>query len=249
MATRVSHLFPLGELRYEPIAQRVRGELAGQTVVDSKDVWLYWEPGRHVPGWCFSRADVRADVLRSVEPRERERSAAVTEVFDIGDRERVAWVFADPDLEGRVAIDYYRLDRWFEEDEQVVGHPRDPFKRVDTRRSSRHVRVHLDGELVADSSRPLLLFETGLPVRYYLPPEDVRTDLFGQSATRTLCAYKGEASYLSFGGDGEAAWFYPDPLADNAAIRHQISFFNERAAIEVDGVRLETPETPWSRHA
>jgi uncharacterized protein (DUF427 family) len=249
MATRVSHLFRLGELRYEPSPRWVRGELAGETVVDSKDVWLYWEPGRVVPGWCFPRADVRTEMLRPVEPREDERSAPVAEVFDIGDRERVAWVFADPDLEGRIAIDYYRLDRWFEEEEQVVGHPRDPFKRVDVRRSSRHVRVHRDGELVADSTRPLLVFETGLPVRYYLPPEDVRRDLFGPSDARTLCAYKGEASYLSFRGDDEAAWFYPDPLPDQAALRDHIAFFNERVDIEVDGEHLEPPATPWSRRA
>jgi uncharacterized protein (DUF427 family) len=132
-------------------------------------------------------------------------------------------------MEGRIAIDYYRLDRWLEEEDQVVGHPRDPFKRVDVRRSSRHVRVLVDGEVVADSERPLLLFETGLPVRYYLPPEDVRTELLGPSDSHSFCAYKGEASYRSLRGAEDIAWFYPDPLPDNAEIRDHLAFFNERA--------------------
>jgi uncharacterized protein (DUF427 family) len=246
MAVRVSERFSLGELRWEPSPWRVRGEVGGETVVDSRRAWLHWEPGRLVPGWCFPRDDVRMELLRAVEPREGERSAPVTEVFDVGDRERAAWVYADPDLEGRVAIDFYRLDRWREEEDEVVGHPRDPFKRIDVRRSSRHVRVYVNGELVAESRRPLVLAETGLPVRWYLPPEDVRTDLMTASDKRTLCAYKGEASYRSLPGAGDVAWFYPDPLPNVPEIRDQIAFFDERVEIEVDGERLERPQTPWS---
>jgi len=169
VAVRLSTVFPRDRLRYEPSDKRVRGELGGETVVDSRRTWLHWEPGRVVPGWCFPPEDVRTDLLKPVELREGEHSADLTEVFDVvaGGRtaERAAWVYADPDMEGRIAIDYYRLDRWFEEEDEVVGHPRDPFKRVDLRRSSLHVRVFVDGELVADSTRPLMVFETGLPVR------------------------------------------------------------------------------------
>src|SRR3954464_2207115 len=229
MAIRVSDVFPRGSLRYEPIEKWVRGEIDGQTVVDSKRVWLVWGPDRVVPGWCFPREDVRMDLLSEVEPG----------VWDVGSAERAAWSFDDPDLEGRIQIDFYPLDRWLEEEVEVVGHPRDPFKRVDVRRSSRHVRVMIDGQVVADSERPLLLFETGLPVRYYLPPEDVRTDLLEQSDSHSFCAYKGEASYRSLPGAGDIAWFYPGPLPDNAEIRDHLAFFNERADIEVDGERLE----------
>jgi uncharacterized protein (DUF427 family) len=250
MAVKVSDVFPRDRLRYEPSDRRVRGELGGETVVDSRRPWLHWEPGRVVPGWCFPRGDVVLDALRPVEVRADEHTAEVTEVFDVvaGDRtaERAAWVYADPDLDGRVAIDYYRLDRWLEEEVEVVGHPRDPFKRTDVRRSSRHVRVFVDGELVADSTRPLMLFETGLPVRYYLPPEDVRMDLLEPSDSHSFCAYKGKAAYHSLPGAGDIAWFYPDPLPDNAEIRDHVAFFNERADIEVDGERLERPKTQWS---
>lgn len=224
MATRVSDVFPRDELRYEPTEKRVRGELAGETVVDSRRTWLVWNPGTVVPGWCFPRADVRTERLP----------------------DDAWWEYDDPDLAGRVGVAFRELDRWLEEEDEVVGHPRDPFKRVDVRRSSRHVRVLIDGDLVAESHRPLLLFETGLPVRHYLPPDDVRLDLMARSRTRSLCAYKGEASYWSAPGADDVAWFYPEPLPDNAMIRDHIAFLNERVDIEVDGERLERPRTQWS---
>jgi uncharacterized protein (DUF427 family) len=243
MATRLSSVFPQEELRFEPSPRWVRGELGGVTVVDSKNTWIVWQPGHVVPGWCFPRADITDGVLRAVERG----------VYDVvaGGRtaERAAWTFDDPDLEGRVQIDFYKLDRWREEEEVVVGHPRDPFKRVDVRRSSRHVQVSVNGQVVADSVRPLMLFETGLPVRYYLPREDVRSDLLGPSDQHSLCAYKGEASYYDVAGAGDLAWFYPDPLADRTEIRDHVCFFNERVDIEVDGQPLERPQTKWSEPA
>jgi uncharacterized protein (DUF427 family) len=249
MATRVSDVFPRDALRYEPSAKWVRGEIDGETVVDSKRTWLVWEPGRVVPGWCFPHEDVRTAMLEPVEPRADEHGAPVTDVWNVGSAEHAAWVFADPDLEGRIQVDFYALDRWLEEEDEVVGHPRDPFKRVDVRRSSRRVVVAVGGALVADSQRPLLLFETGLPVRYYLPPDDVRMDLLAATDTRTLCAYKGEASYFSAPGADDVAWTYPDPLPDNAAIRDAVAFFNERADITVDGEPLDRPSTQWSQPA
>jgi uncharacterized protein (DUF427 family) len=224
MAIRVSDVFPRDALRYEPIEKWVRGEIGGETAVDSKSVWLVWLPGNVVPGWCFPRDDVRMDLLPQDAAHEID----------------------DTDLTGRVRVDFRALDRWLEEEDEVVGHPRDPFKRVDARRSSRHVRVEVEGELLADSRRPLLVFETGLPVRYYLPREDVRMDLLRPSDTRSLCAYKGEASYLSAEGAEDVAWFYPDPLPDNAAIRDAVAFFNENADITVDGESAGRPSTQWS---
>jgi uncharacterized protein (DUF427 family) len=185
-------------------------------------------------------------VLRPADLRDGERGAPLREVFDVGDAGHAAWVYADPALDGRVAIDFKALDRWFEEDVEAVGHPRDPFIRVDVRRSSRRVQVSIDGERVADSARPLVLFETGLPVRYYLPPEDVRLDLLTRTDTHTLCAYKGQASYYSAGGEDDVAWFYPDPLPDSAEIRDQIAFLNERVDVDVDGERQDRPPSPWA---
>jgi uncharacterized protein (DUF427 family) len=143
-------------------------------------------------------------------------------------------------------LDFKGFDAWYEEDERNLSHPRDPFHRIDIVHSSRHVRVESDGETLAESSRPYLLFETGLPVRYYLPPEDVRLDRLGASETSTACAYKGQASYWALDGR-DVAWYYPQPLREAAEITDRVAFFNEHVDIAVDGERLERPVTPWSK--
>jgi uncharacterized protein (DUF427 family) len=153
----------------------------------------------------------------------------------------------DPSLADFVVLDFDAFDAWYEEDERNYAHPRDPFHRIDIVRSSRRVRVEVDGETLAESERPRLLFEPPLPVRYYLPPEDVRTDLLRPSDTRTFCAYKGEASYWTAKGEDDIAWSYPRPLREAAEVVDHLAFFNERATVIVDGVVLERPVTPWSR--
>jgi len=165
-----------------------------------------------------------------------------------GDAARDAAAFRadDPALAGYVIVDFDAFDAWYEEDERNVGHPRDPFHRIDIVHSSRHVRVERDGVLLAESRRPRLLFEPPLPVRYYLPPDDVRADLLRESDTRSFCAYKGEASYLSVEGETDVAWTYPAPLREAAVVTDHVAFFNERVDIVVDGTPLERPVTPWS---
>ena len=153
---------------------------------------------------------------------------------------------ADPDLDGYLILDFDGFDEWYEEDERNVGHPRDPFHRIDIVHSSRHVRVELDGDVLGESSAPYLLFEPPLPVRHYLPPEDVRTDLLRPSETRSFCAYKGQASYLSYGDEADIAWRYPAPLREAAEVTDRIAFFSERVDLVLDGTRLERPITPWS---
>ena len=255
MATRVSQALPRDELRFEPTPKWVRGEAGGRTVVDSRQAVLVWEPGRVVPGYAFPRDDIAPDALRPREAAPRaEHTAPVAEVWDVVTAGRVAeegaWSYSDPALEGHVALAWGALERWLEEDEEIVGHPRDPFKRIDVRRSSRRVRVEIDGEVVAESDRARLLFETGLPVRYYLPVEDVRAELL-PSDKRTTCAYKGHASYYSVRAGGrvheDVAWFYPSPLTDALEVRDLVAFFNERADIVVDGEPAGRPQTEWSR--
>jgi uncharacterized protein (DUF427 family) len=157
---------------------------------------------------------------------------------------------ADPDLQGYVLLDFDAFDEWWEEDARNVGHPRDPFHRIDVLPSSRTVRVELDGELLAESTRPTMLFETMLPARYYLPRDDVRADLT-PTATRSTCAYKGYASYYSVSVGGtpmpDIAWSYESPLPEAAAVTGLIAFFNERVDVTIDGAPLERPVTPWSR--
>lgn len=151
-----------------------------------------------------------------------------------------------PELPGFVATDWPVFDVWLEEDEEVVGHPRDPYHRIDARRSSRPVRVLVDDEVVAASDRPVLLFETDLPVRAYLPRADVRADLLKASGTVTVCAYKGRATYWDVAGVRDLAWTYADPLDGAAAIAGLVCFLNERCDVELDGEALGRPRTQWS---
>jgi uncharacterized protein (DUF427 family) len=164
-------------------------------------------------------------------------------------REEVAFRPADPDLAGYVVLDFEGFDAWYEEDERILVHPRDPYHRVDILRSSRVVRIELDGEVLAESSRPCLVFETSLPLRFYLPREDVRLPL-RPSPRRTLCPYKGEASYWSLDVGGrrreDLAWSYERTLHDASALTGLVAFWDERVDVVVDGERRGRPRTALS---
>jgi uncharacterized protein (DUF427 family) len=214
---------PPDELRYLPAERRVRARLRGVDVADSREAVFVWPPRRPVPFYAFPKEAVRADLI----PGE-----AVVR-------------FDDPDLAGLVGLRWEAMDEWFEEDDEVFVHPRDPFHRVEVRQSSRRVRVELEGALLADSSRPLMLIETGLPTRYYLPREDVRLDVLESSPTVTRCPYKGQAEHWARAGT-DVAWSYPDPIAEIPQIAGLIAFYNERVDLTVDGERLERPWSPFS---
>jgi uncharacterized protein (DUF427 family) len=279
MSIRMRNLLAggLGELRHEPTAKRIRAVLGGGTVVDTTGALLVWEPRRVVPSYAVPGDDIAADLVPHDEaapdaagtiglrlPELSERpvldpsipfAVHTTEgrAVDLraGEQHRPAAGFypADPGLAGYVVLDFGAFDAWYEEDERNVAHPRDPFHRIDVLPSSRHVQVELDGHVLAESSRPTLLFETMLPTRYYLPPADIRAELI-PSSTRTYCAYKGQASYWSAtAGDRvvpDLGWAYEQPLHDAARVRGLVAFFNERLDVIVDGERLERPITPWS---
>ncbi len=211
---------PFDDLTYYPISRWIRGMRGQDTIVDSRRAVLVWEPGKKVPIYAFPREDVAL------------ASGGATTSLARG--------FADPDLDRYITIPWDSLDHWFEEDEEVFVHPRNPYARVDALRSSRHVRVERDGVLLAESDRPVILFETGLPVRYYLPREDVRLDALKPSETTSHCAYKGEARYWSHGAE-DIAWTYETPLREAEPVRDLVCFFNERVDIEVDGTLQERP--------
>jgi uncharacterized protein (DUF427 family) len=143
-----------------------------------------------------------------------------------------------------ITFDWWGELDWFEEEERVFAHARDPFKRVDVLPSSRHVQVSVDGTEIADSSRPTLLFETYLPTRYYLPRSDVRMEHLDESTTVTMCPYKGTARHWSIGGT-DIAWSYEDPVPENPRIADLVCFYNERVDLVVDGVPQERPRSPW----
>jgi uncharacterized protein (DUF427 family) len=153
------------------------------------------------------------------------------------------------ELRDLIRFDWHSMDAWFEEDEQVFTHPRDPYTRVDILASSRHVRVDVDGTTVAESS-PRMLFETGLPVRYYLPKTHVRMDLLTPTESVTHCPYKGQAEYWSVRTEGgvhdDLAWSYRAPFAESQKIAGLVAFYNEKVDIYVDGVLQERPVTKFS---
>ncbi|MGC2999851.1 DUF427 domain-containing protein [Streptomyces sp. G35A] len=247
-------------LLWEPSERWVRGRAGDVTVVDSRHPVLVWEPHLPVPQYAFPRADVRTDLLRPArKPPGGRRHTGSTVFYDLeaggGTRPNAAWTFPADDLAGHIAFAWFPrtdtgLDHWYEEEEEIFVHPRDPHKRVDAMASSRHVRVEIGGTVVADTRTPALLFETSLPTRYYLPREDVRLDLFEATAHSTRCPYKGIARYWSRrGGAGvppDLAWSYPDPLPAVRVIRNRIAFFDEVVDITVDGERQERPVTHFS---
>jgi uncharacterized protein (DUF427 family) len=245
-------------VRIEPTARRVRVEFAGTTVADSTRALLLLEP-KHLPVYYFPVADVRTELL---EPTDKSTNChwkgdASYWTIRVGDRvsKNAVWGYQDPlpeaaAIAGHVAFYWHRVDAWFEEDDEVFVHARDPYHRVDVLNSSRHVRVEVDGETVAESRRPRLLFETGLPTRFYLPKADVRMDLLERTDTTTRCPYKGEAIYWSarIGGQRrkDVAWSYPFPIPEIPKIERLLAFFNERVDLYVDGELQPRPQTPWS---
>ncbi len=254
MATQLSKVQPR-DLRFEPSPKWVRARVGSAMLADSRAARLVWEPNRVVPVYAFPQEDMRMDLLRPSDrpdPGAHEGGASSFWTLDEGDRivDNAAWAYDDPDLAGYLAVRWDAADAWYEEDDRILGHPRDPFKRIDIRQSSRHVRVELEGRTLAETRLARLLFETGLPTRYYIPPEDVRRDLLHASPSTSFCAYKGQACYWSAKlGDRvheDVAWAYRDPLPDNGQIRDLVCFFGEKVETYIDGQRLDRPQTQWS---
>ncbi|MFC8342568.1 DUF427 domain-containing protein [Streptomyces sp. NPDC057280] len=246
-------------LLWEPSERWVRGRKGEVTVVDSRHPVLVWEPGVPVPLYAFPRAEVREDLLRPAKNPPMGTHTGSQIFYDLGVDgdllENAAWTFPAADLADHIAFEWFRrvgrgLDHWYEEEEEIFIHPRDPHKRVDAIASSRHVVVEIDGTVVADTHRPVLLFETGLPTRYYIPREDVRLDLLTPTDHHTGCPYKGTAEYWSWQGGTDIpsnlVWSYPEPLPAVGAIQGLLAFYNEAVAITVDDELLERPVTHFS---
>lgn len=241
---------PERTLYWEPFPKRVRAELGGETVADSRRVMALFETGRMLV-FYFPRDDVAMDRLDPTERSTRcplKGEARYWTVRGGGKEARnAAWAYDDPIesaafLEGHIAFEHDAIDAWYEEADRVYAHPRDPYHRFDLHHAARRVVVRAKGVEIADSVRPQILFETGLPPRFYLPPEDVHTDLIERSATITHCPYKGKAQHWTLDMMGEriedAAWTLPDPLGEAEAVRDWFSFYPGKVEIEVDGERL-----------
>lgn len=263
----------LPQLRVHPTAKRLRAEVGEATVLDTTSAVLVWEPRRVVPSYAVPVRDVKGELVAFTGDAGVERPVSMLQgppVLDPstpftvhsspgspltlrttwGALEGAAFAADDPDLQGYVVLDWAAFTRWLEEDEEVMGHPRDPFHRIDCVRSSRHVEVSLAGVVLADTRRPTLLFETGLPTRYYVPREDVAAETLVPSDHTSVCAYKGRATYDSVRAGNRVApdlvWRYEEPLHDALPVRDLLCFFNEKVDLRIDGQQATRPLTPWS---
>lgn len=220
--------------------RRVRAELAGHTVLDTRAGRLLHESGQ-MPVLYVPEEDLATDLLEPTDHRThcpvKGDAAYWTVRADGRVAENAVWAYPDPVpearwLRGLRAVVWEAMDAWYDEEEQVHGHLRDPYHRVDVRATSRPVTVRRDGEVVASSTRAMLLSETGLPNRYYLPREDVRTDL-APTDTRAVCPYKGTSHYFSVAGLDDAAWTYPEPLEDASKVAGRVCFLHDDLAVEL----------------
>ncbi|MFB7721136.1 DUF427 domain-containing protein [Nocardia sp. NPDC056100] len=243
------------QVRVLPCAKRVRVYLGGQLAVDTIKSRLVWEHA-YFPTYYFPADELRVELEPTGDTRTANHLGTPVGFDVIADGHTApgaAVRYLDsptPELQDLVRLEPKAMDAWFEEDEPIYGHPRDPFHRVDILSSSRHIRVEIAGQTVAESRNPRILFETGLPARYYLPLTDIRLDLLEDSDTTTLCPYKGNAEYWSvqLGEDiyRDIVWIYRTPTAESQKIAGFASFYNEKVDIWVDGVREERPDSPFS---
>jgi uncharacterized protein (DUF427 family) len=255
-----------GQLRFHPVTKRIRASYDGQPVLETTDAYVVWEPRRVVPMYAVPPADVLATLTPCPTPEPPPDMPPVigpvhfgwhfhagsSFTVDVGDAsfEAAAFVADDPDLGGRVILDWAPFE-WSEESVPVTGHPHDPFKRIDVLPSDRHVVVSSGGTVLADTRRAIAVYESLLPVRWYVPPGDVRLDLLTPSGATSTCAYKGHATYFSL-VDGvpaddpvDVAWTYPDPLPEVAPVEDHVCFYAERTDLTVDGVEVPRPDTFW----
>jgi len=235
--------------------KRVRVYLAGELVADSTRPTLVWEVP-YYPSYYLPIADVRAQLVATGRT-EHSPSRGDGEVYDVkvpaATAAGAAQLFPQSPIEelrALVRLDWAAMSEWFEEDEPVYTHPRDPYSRVDILGSSRHVQVVLNGVTVADSHQPRILFETGLPPRYYLPLTDVRQDLLRPSSRQTHCPYKGTATYWSVevGPDvfEDYVWTYRTPFPESQKVAGLACFYNEKVDLYLDGQLQERPHSPFS---
>ena len=235
--------------------RRVRTYFGDRLIADSERVLLVYETKRP-PAYWFPIADVRMEYLERKDQSQQStdtirwrlvakgriaQSAVRAYIKPIGDRAA---------LDGYLTFYWDQMDAWFEEDEEVFVHPRDPYTRVDTVHSSRRVRVEIEGVMLGETHRPVLLFETGLPTRYYIPKQDVRMNLLEPTESVTRCPYKGVARYWSARVRDklvkDIVWSYPAPIPECPKIENLLSFYNEQVDLFVDAVLQDRPTTPFS---
>jgi uncharacterized protein (DUF427 family) len=237
---------PQRVLYAEPLRRRMRAELGGRTVVQSDDAVLLFEPGRY-PVAYFPTGDFAEGALTPIEHRSEHPELGETAWFEVvgGERHaaRAAWQHvALPDhaaiLTDTVALAWRAMDAFYEEDERILGHAADAYHRIDIRRTSRHLIVRAGDRVIADTTTPLVLYESGFAARWYVPRDDVLAEALTPVDLQTFCPYKGVAAYYDVGDVAHAAWSYRAPFDDVAAIGDLVSFEPDRVEVTLDDARL-----------
>jgi uncharacterized protein (DUF427 family) len=230
----------------EPLRRRMRVRFGGAWIADSEDVVLLHEPGRY-PVAYFPLADITAEVLQPTEHTTRHRDLGPTSWYTVSagehSKQRAAWQHTQlPDyaseLKGRVAFAWRAMDAFYEEDERIVGHAADAYHRIDIRQTSRHLVVQHGDRVVADSTRPLALYESGFAPRWYVPRGDVDESALTHVEGQTFCPYKGLCSYFDIGDAAKAAWSYEAAWTEVRRISGHISFEPDLVDVQLDGTRL-----------
>ncbi|GJJ06289.1 hypothetical protein Clacol_000480 [Clathrus columnatus] len=237
--------FPLPHI--ENSAKRIRVFHAGVYLVDSQNAKLVWLHERY-PTYWFLESELPKEYLKPTQSGNKD-----TTIYDLTLGEQPQGVITHHHigkLAGLFTIKFDKVDMWFEEDEEIFVHPKDPYKRVDIIQSKRHVRVEVNGVEVANTTSPKLLFETSLPTRTYIPKVDCHLELLKPSSLKTSCPYKGDASYYHVqtpsGLVENVVWWYPTTVLECVPIKGLVAFYDEKVDVWIDGVKQERPKTHFS---
>jgi uncharacterized protein (DUF427 family) len=230
----------------EPLRRRMRVRFGGDWIADSENVVLLHEPGRY-PVAYFPKADIVDGALQPNDHSSQHRDLGPTKWYVVraGDREaaRGAWEHTElpahaPELRGHVAFAWRAMDTFYEEDERIVGHAADRYHRIDIRQASRHLVVWSGDRVVADTQRPVVLYESGFAPRWYVPRDDIDSAALTLVERQTFCPYKGVCSYYDIGEARRAAWSYREAYTEVARVSGLISFEPDKIRVELDGEQL-----------